>query len=166
MHSCLWRSPEGISENKQGMGIHTLTENPSIMMSIFPSSGEKMGYSVVKQLHITCVVISIALFILRGALQLQEKPWRHRMSLRIAPHVVDTLLLGSALWLAFSIHQYPFVNSWLTAKVMVLFVYILLAKQALGEHTQHRLAYFNSALFSVTYIVGVAISHSPTWGVL
>ncbi|CAG4883365.1 Regulator SirB [Georgfuchsia toluolica] len=125
-----------------------------------------MTYSVVKLLHIACVIISIALFILREALQLQEKPWRHRMSLRIAPHVVDTVLLGSALWLAFQIHQYPFVNSWLTAKVVVLFVYILLARQALGEHTQHRLAYFFSALLSVAYIVGVAISHSPTWGVL
>lgn len=125
-----------------------------------------MGYPAVKQLHIACVVISIALFILRGTLQFRGKPWRHRMALRIAPHVVDTVLLGSALWLAFSIHQYPFVNNWLTAKVIALFAYILLARQALRESARHRLAYFIVALLSVTYIVGVAFSRSPTWGVL
>ena len=123
-----------------------------------------MGYVAVKQVHIACVVISIALFILRAVLQLAGKPWRHRMTLRILPHVIDTLLLGSALWLAYVIHQYPFVNGWLTAKVMALLGYILLARQALAERTQHRPAYFIAALLGVTYIIGVAFTHSPSWG--
>jgi len=119
-----------------------------------------------KQIHIASVAISITLFILRSFLQWQGLPWRQSRMLRIAPHVVDTILLASALWLAFSIKQYPFVHGWLTAKVMALFVYILLARQALAKHAQHRLGYFIGALVCVTYIVGVALSHSPSWGFL
>jgi len=125
-----------------------------------------MGYAILKQLHITCVVISISLFLLRAALQFLGLPWRQRMTLRIAPHVVDTVLLGSALWLAFSLHQYPFVNGWLTAKVIALIAYILFAREALKEDARHRLVFFLVALASVTYIVGVALSHSPSWGAL
>jgi uncharacterized membrane protein SirB2 len=125
-----------------------------------------MAYAAVKLLHITCVIVSISLFILRGVLQLQGKPWRQQAMLRIAPHMVDTILLGSALLLAFSIQQYPFANGWLTAKVIALLAYIAFARQALKERTRHRVAYFVVALISVTYIVGVAFSHSPTLGIL
>lgn len=115
-----------------------------------------------KQLHIACVVISITLFILRAALQFQGKPWRNRMSLRIAPHVVDTVLLGSALWLAFSIHQYPFVNSWLTAKVFGLIAYVVLGMIALRRICTPgvRVVAFCSALLVFSYIVAVAITKS------
>lgn len=119
-----------------------------------------------KHLHISCVVISISLFILRAALEWQGLSWRRWRLLRILPHIVDTVLLGSALWLAFSMQQYPFANDWLTAKVIALFAYILLARQALLVHTTHRLAWFAAALMSVTYIVGVALTHSPGWGLL
>jgi uncharacterized membrane protein SirB2 len=123
-------------------------------------------FSWVKFLHVTSVVISIALFTLRGTLQLQSKPWRQWRWLRVAPHGVDTVLLGSALWLAWRIGQYPFVNGWLTAKVLALLAYILLGMRALGKNTPaaQRLPYFLAALFSVSYIVGVALTHSPSWG--
>ena len=125
-----------------------------------------MDYFLVKILHMSCVVLSIALFVLRGTLQLQSKPWRQWRVLRVAPHVVDTVLLSSALWLAWRIGQYPFVNGWLTAKVLALLAYILLGKRALDKKTpaSQRPVFFAAALLSVGYIVGVALTHSPTWG--
>ena len=125
-----------------------------------------MDYLWVKTLHISCVVISISLFLVRGSLQLRALPWRQWRVLRVAPHLVDTVLLSSALWLAWRIGQYPFVNGWLTAKVLALLAYILLGRQALGKKTpaSQRPVFFAAALLSVGYIVGVALTHSPSWG--
>lgn len=125
-----------------------------------------MDYASVKYLHISCAAVSISLFTLRGALQLQSKPWREWALLRRLPHLVDTVLLGSAIWLAWTLGQAPFVDGWLTAKVLALLVYILLGMRALGKSTPsaQRLAYFVAALLSVGYIVGVALTHSPIWG--
>ena len=53
-----------------------------------------MDYGLVKYLHVACVVLSIALFLLRGGLQLQSQAWREWRVLRVAPHFVDTVLLG------------------------------------------------------------------------
>ena len=127
-----------------------------------------MDYLWVKYLHVTCVVISISLFVLCGSLQLQSKPWRQWWLLRVAPHVIDTVLLGSALWLVWRSGQYPFVDGWLTAKVLALLAYILLGMRALGKNTpaSQRPVYFAAALLSVAYIVGVALTRSPSWGLL
>ena len=94
------------------------------------------------------------------------QPWRQWRLLKMAPHVIDTVLLTSALWLAWRIGQYPFVNSWLTAKVLALLLYIGLGMRALGRNTPpaQRPAYFAAALLSVAYIVGVALTRSPHWG--
>ena len=127
-----------------------------------------MDYLLVKYLHVTCVLISVSLFVLRGTLQLQSKPWRQWRLLRVAPHIVDTVLLGSALWLVWRSGQYPFVDGWLTAKVLALLVYIGLGMRALGKNTpaSQRPVYFAAALLSVAYIVGVALTRSPSWGLL
>ena len=127
-----------------------------------------MDYLWVKYLHVTCVVLSVSLFVLRAALELMAQPWRQWRLLKMAPHVIDTVLLTSALWLAWRIGQYPFVNSWLTAKVLALLAYVLLGMRALGKNTPQgqRLPYFVAALLSVGYIVGVALTHSPSWGFL
>ncbi|ABD69611.1 Invasion gene expression up-regulator, SirB [Rhodoferax ferrireducens T118] len=127
-----------------------------------------MDYLFVKYLHVTCVVLSVSLFVLRGSLELLAQPWRQWRLLKVAPHVIDTTLLTAALWLAWRIGQYPFVNGWLTAKVLALLAYILLGMRALGKRTpqEQRLPFFLGALLSVGYIVGVALTHSPSWGLL
>ena len=127
-----------------------------------------MDYLWVKYLHVTCVVLSVSLFVLRGTLELMAQPWRQWRLLKLAPHVIDTVLLTSALWLAWRIGQYPFVNGWLTAKVLALLAYILLGMRALGRNTPpgQRLPFLVAALLSVGYIIGVALTHSPSWGFL
>ena len=127
-----------------------------------------MEYFLVKYLHVGCVVISLSLFSLRGTLQLLSQPWRQWRLLRVAPHIIDTVLLGSGLWMAWRIGQYPFVDSWLTAKVLVLTGYILLGMRALGKNTptSQRLPFFMAALLCASYIVGVALTRSPSWGLM
>jgi uncharacterized membrane protein SirB2 len=127
-----------------------------------------MQYLFIKNLHVSCVVLSISLFVLRGVLQLLSLPWRQWRLLRVAPHIVDTVLLSAAVWLVWRIAQYPFVHGWLTAKVLGLLLYIVLGHYALGKNVPpaQRLQFFIAALLSVAYIVGVALTHSPSWGLM
>jgi len=125
-----------------------------------------MSYFAIRDVHVTCVILSISLFVLRGGLQLAGVDWRRWKPLRFLPHLVDTLLLSSAIWLACLLHQYPFVDAWLTAKFLALVAYVLLGRQALrvGTQTLRRALFFGAAVLSVSYIVGVALTHSASWG--
>ena len=80
----------------------------------------------------------------------------------VAPHVVDTVLLASAIALAMMIGQYPLVHAWLTAKVVGLIAYIVLGTIALkrGRTREIRIAAFCAALLALTYIVAVALTKS------
>lgn len=81
---------------------------------------------------------------------------------RVLPHVVDTLLLGTGVALALLSAQYPFVQSWLTAKIVALVIYIGLGMVALkrGRTKAVRLAALAGALLTFGYIVGVALTRS------
>lgn len=122
-----------------------------------------MSYLAIKHLHVTCVVLSGLGFCLRGIWMMRESPLaRHRLA-RILPHVIDTLLLGSALTLAWMSGQYPFVSGWLTAKLFGLIGYILLGMMALrrGRTRALRIRFFVLALGTYAYIVSVALSRNP-----
>ena len=120
-------------------------------------------YLLLRNLHITCAVVSIALFVLRHVLSLRNINWRKSMALRVMPHIVDSLLLVSAILLTFAIDQYPFVNSWLTVKVIALVAYIVLGMQALkvGRSQSARRVAFLAAVIVFAFMVTVARTHSP-----
>ena len=94
---------------------------------------------------------------------LAGSPVLDRRFVRVAPHVVDTILLASALWLCWILHQWPFVEGWLTAKVIGLVVYIVLGAIALrrGRSRGVRVAAFAGAALAALYIVSVALAHDP-----
>ena len=122
-----------------------------------------MSYLILKHLHVTCVVPSGLGFCLRGWWMLRESPLRQHRLTRILPHIVDTLLLGSALTMAWMSGQYPFVEGWLTAKLCGLLAYILLGMMALkrGRTQAIQARYFGLALLAYAYIVSVALTRSP-----
>jgi uncharacterized membrane protein SirB2 len=122
-----------------------------------------MSYLALKYLHVTCVVLSGLGFSLRGWWMLRESPLLgHRLTRRL-PHVVDTLLLGSALSMAWLSGQYPFVQGWLTAKFFGLLTYILLGMMALkrGRTKAERAVYFVLALLAYAFILSVALTRRP-----
>jgi len=125
-----------------------------------------MDYTTIRTVHVTCAALSITLFCARGAMQLGGIDWRRWRWLRIAPHVNDTVLLGAAITLAVISAQYPLAQPWLTAKVLALLLYIVLGGAALrpGLSKPVRGLAFAAALASVGYIVGVALTRSPTLG--
>lgn len=123
-----------------------------------------MSYLLFKHLHVTFVALSGLLFLWRGVLMLQDSAMLGRRWLRIVPHVVDTLLLASAIGLAVATQQYPGQDSWLSAKLVGLVVYIVLGTVALkkGRTRGTRSAALVGALLAFAYIVAVAITKSPT----
>ena len=120
-----------------------------------------MTFLILKTLHISCAVISYTLFFLRGNWRLNDSPMLLQRWVRIAPHLIDTLLLSSAITLAYTIGQYPFVDTWLTAKVLALLLYIVLGSVALKYGKTTRLSAWLAAQAVFAYIVLVAINHNP-----
>jgi uncharacterized membrane protein SirB2 len=120
-------------------------------------------YAAIRWLHVGTVVLSLGGFLLRGGLMLAGSPWLAARAVRVLPHIVDTLLLASALWLAWFLKQYPFVSAWVTAKVIGLLAYIVLGTIALrrGRTRRARAAAFVCAIFVAAYIVSVALTRSP-----
>lgn len=122
-------------------------------------------YLAIKHLHVLCVILSAAGFILRGVLMLLESPWRRSRLLKTAPHVNDTLLLAAAVALAVMSDQYPFVDAWVTAKVFGLIGYIILGslalKEGVGRSKPVRGLYWVLALLTFGYIVSVALTRNP-----
>ena len=120
-------------------------------------------YPQIKLVHITCVVLSGSLFALRGTMMLAGSQWVYHPILRRGSYLIDTTLLGAAILLTLILHQYPFVQSWLTAKVLLLVVYIALGVFALRRGRTHasRAAFFLAALAVYLVIVSIAIAHYP-----
>lgn len=120
-------------------------------------------YLPLRQVHIASVHLSIALFVLRGALMWLNSGWPRHWTLRVIPHVVDTVLLTSALMLMHVIHQYPGVHSWLTVKVGLLVVYIALGFVALrpGRPPALRRGAFVAAVMVFGFIYSVARTRHP-----
>lgn len=122
-----------------------------------------IDYATLKLIHVSCVATSYALFFVRGVWLLRDSHWLRRRWVRIVPHVIDTLLLGSAITLALMLHQYPFVAGWLTAKVVALVGYIGLGMVALrfARTRRTQLAAWLAAQVVFIYIVAVALTRNP-----
>ncbi len=120
-------------------------------------------YAIVKNIHVLAVLISIAGFTLRGAWMICGSTLLDRKLVRVLPHIVDTVLLATAIWLTVLIGQYPFATSWLTAKLIALIVYIVLGMIAIrrGKTRRQRIIAFSLALLTVAYILLVAVSRNP-----
>jgi uncharacterized membrane protein SirB2 len=118
---------------------------------------------VLKITHVSCVAISYLLFVARGVLMMRTSPLLQQKWLKVAPHIVDTLLLASAIALAVMSHQYPLAQGWLTAKVAGLLVYIGLGTVALkrGKTRGTRIAAWFAAQAVFFYIVAVALTRRP-----
>ena len=115
---------------------------------------------LLKHLHVTCVVLSISGFLVRGVWMMRESPWLHKKWVRVLPHIIDTTLLVSAILLALQIRQYPFVQGWLTAKVLALVAYIVIGAIGLkyGRTKKIRVTAWLVAIAIFLYIVLVAVT--------
>lgn len=124
-------------------------------------------YVTLKLVHQACAVVSLTGFMLRWAMALAGSPWVTTRLVRTVPHVVDTLLLASAVAMAWQLGAGPWSAGWLPAKLVALAAYVGLGTLALrrARTTTGRLVAGLAAIGTFGYIVSVAITKSP-WGLL
>lgn len=118
---------------------------------------------IAKDIHVSFVIITFILFFIRGIWMITDSDLAQRKWTRWLPPVIDTILLASAIVLAVTIHQYPFVHAWLTTKVVFLFLYIGLGMLALtyGKTKTVRVSAWLAAQLCFVYIAAVAITKNP-----
>ena len=120
-------------------------------------------YPQIKLIHVASVLVSGGLFLMRGvAVQLGAR-WAMAAPLRYSSYAIDIVLLTAALMLSTMLRMYPFVHSWLTAKVVLLVVYIVLGSLALkrGRTRAVRGSCFVAALVVYASIIAIAKAHDP-----
>ena len=125
-----------------------------------------MAYLLLKYLHTVAAIATISGFTLRGYWMLTESDRLQRRMTRIAPHVIDSVLLLAGAAMLWMLHLNPFSQLWLLAKFAGLFVYILLGTIALrrGSTMQTRSIAFVGAIAVFAYIAGVAmVKSSLSW---
>lgn len=122
-----------------------------------------MDYATLKVIHQSAVTLSFAGFLARGVGMLHGAEWvKHRLA-KTLPHVVDTVLIVSAIWLAWILRLTPSNAPWITAKIAGLFAYIAIGMVALrfGRTKRVRAGAWVLAMLTFAYIVSVALTKNP-----
>jgi uncharacterized membrane protein SirB2 len=120
-------------------------------------------YPQIKLVHIAAALTSGGLFTIRAAMGLLGWHWGMSAPVRYLSYTVDTILLTAALMLMTILHQFPIVNSWLTVKVALILVYIVLGSFALKRARTRtaRLVCSGAALLIFGLVISIARTHSP-----
>ncbi|QNN66276.1 SirB2 family protein [Sphingomonas rhizophila] len=120
-------------------------------------------YLPIRHVHIGAVALSGALFLVRTiGHNFLGATWPKALPLRILVWSVDMVLLTAALMLTTIVQQYPFVDGWLTMKVVLLVLYIMLGTWAFrAEKKSTRLWSMAAALAVFGFIITVARAHDP-----
>lgn len=107
-------------------------------------------YMMVKHIHLTAVALSFILFVLRFIWVMSNSGMMRQKWVRVVPHIIDTVLLLSAVTLCILISQYPLYVAWLSEKVIGLVAYIVLGLFALKLGK-------NKLVKSVAFVAAVAV---------
>ena len=122
-----------------------------------------MDYFTLKLVHESAVAISIAGFFARGVGMLAGAGWIRTRGAKTLPHLVDTVLIVSAIALAWMLGVSPANAPWIAAKIAGLLLYIALGMvaQRFGRTRTRRATAFVGAMLTFAYIVSVAITKDP-----
>jgi uncharacterized membrane protein SirB2 len=120
-------------------------------------------YPSVRSAHIALVALSGTLFAARGIAVMLSAPWAMQPPVRRMSVLIDTALLGAALLLLRMLHLNPWEVGWVTTKIGLLFVYVVLGSYALkrARSPRVRLLCFIAALLCLGFMVTVAVAHNP-----
>jgi len=126
-----------------------------------------IDYRIVKLLHQSAVALSGLGFVARGIASLRGAKWTKGRTAKVLPHIVDTVLLLSAVTLAVMLRTNPAYTPWLLAKILGLLLYIGLGMVALRQSFGHTTRTTALVLATVVFawIVSVALLKNP-WGFL
>ena len=119
-----------------------------------------MSYAAIKHIHMTAVALSGLLMALRGVWLLLESPQLQAKWVKILPHIIDTILLVSAVALLVVGQQFP---GWVHVKIALVLVYIGLGVMAFrkAKTLRQKAGFLLAALAVYGFIISVALYKSP-----
>ena len=109
----------------------------------------------VKPLHVVCALVSVGFFVVRALWMLQGSPRLRDLWVRVAPHVIDTVLFLSGIYLA-TLWNWA---TWIWIKLAGVVLYIILGWIALRPSfnaTTKRMA-LGGAFAAVAFVFMVAM---------
>ena len=112
---------------------------------------------MIKSLHFALAFLTVAGFVIRAGWSYTASDMLQQKWVRIAPHVVDSLLLILGVILAFNLAQGPW-QAWLFAKLVALVAYIGFGVMTLRGTGAAKHIGVAGALLSVGYIFVVAFT--------
>ena len=123
----------------------------------------ELYYLEIRAVHIGAIILSGAVLLLRGVTHnLLNASWVMAWPIRTLSYTIDTVLLTAAVMLMTIVRQVPFVDSWLTIKVMLVLLYIFLGYMALWSPTKRaRWASLGGAALVYGFIISIARAHNP-----
>ncbi len=119
-----------------------------------------MSYETLLAIHKFTVVMTLSLFLLRGAWRMMDSPMMNKKWVKIVPHINDTLLIAAAIGMLVVAGLNPLQHNWILAKIIALLAYIALGTIAIkrGKTALQRNLAYVGALAVFGYIVAVAFS--------
>ena len=120
-------------------------------------------YPQIKLVHIAAVSASGAFFALRALGLLAGMRWPRMAPVRYLSYTIDTTLLTAALMLLTILPSGLYANGWLTVKLVLVVVYVVLGTLALkrGRTARMRTVSFLAAVAVYLAIIGIARAHHP-----
>lgn len=113
---------------------------------------------MLKLIHIVFVLTSFTSFIIRVALSQFQPAILKKKIIKIAPHIIDTLLLLSGIALVFHGNWLSDEYGWIVSKILVLILYVVFGVMTMRTTGGKRWLAFAAAIGSFIYIFVVAIS--------
>lgn len=113
---------------------------------------------MIKIFHLTFILLSIFSFVGRVILSETHPAILKQKALKIAPHVIDTLLLLSGLTLIFQGGWLSMEYGWIVAKIVALLGYIGLGVVTMRNRGTVRWLAFVGAMACFVYIGIVAVT--------
>ncbi|WP_277187910.1 SirB2 family protein [Caballeronia sp. BR00000012568055] len=119
-------------------------------------------FPILRAIHMSCAALSITGFVLRWIWMLNDSRLLNARASKIVPHIVDTLLLLSAIALVVIV-GFQANAAWISTKILSLVVYIVLGTFALkrGRTKGVRTVTGVLAIIVFAFIASVARTHDP-----
>lgn len=108
--------------------------------------------------HISLAYISLGLLLLRGVLSARMVDWRQYKILKIAPHLIDTLLLISGVAIFFLV-GFSWEETWIWSKLLFLVLYIIFSAKAFKKGQLFSLKHFLLSVISFMLMMLIAAIH-------
>lgn len=107
---------------------------------------------ILKQLHIALAITSITFFLIRFLGRQLDAGFMRTRIIRVAPHIIDTLLLASGIALATLYRLSPLDADWLLVKLILIVGYIVAGVFAMKSKSELRRSIY--ALLALSLIFG------------